>query len=188
MLIKFNLSNKYLNLKKINITIMTFQIKNIVTIFSAFSFFYLFSINNFRQCETNIYFLIISSIIYKFFYIFYNKNDKFITFLEKIDYLCILNLILTYYSNYLDYYSVLFINFIILLKNTYFYSVLFILWFITSIIILKKNVYIFILYIISSLTTIISYILFRLKGWLLQISWAWHLSITIMFMCVKITY
>ena len=166
----------------------------ILTVCSAFVFFFLFIVNEFIESHIYIYMLIISSIIYKFMYILYNDNKPLLVdIINKVDYICIINLLWKHNYKYFLYNGLdnYIYNVIILLSfiNCYaFHFCIFLLYIITFIDLFNQDIILSLFYLLSGFFITHSYYSFKKQGWNIINSWNWHTSICICFLCVKISY
>ena len=167
---------------------------NILTTCSAFSFFFLFLLNEFSESHIYIYTLIISSIIYKLLYLYcYVDYPYIVDIITHIDYICIFNLLWSHnYKYFLIYglYKYIYVIILILsLINYFFFHVcLVILYFITLSELIMYDKIITLFYILSGFFITYSYYSFNKQGWNIINSWMWHLSICLCFLCVKMSY
>ena len=164
----------------------------IITACSAFSFLFLFILNDFEELHSYIYALIISSLIYKLIYLICNDNyPLLLDIVNKIDYICILNLVWKHCYKYFFVYDLYIYNFIVLLSyiNCYaFHLFLVFLYFLTFINLLNKDKILSFFYILSGFFIAQSYYSFTQNGWNIINSWCWHLSSCMCILSVKISY
>ena len=164
---------------------------NIVTISSAVAFYFLFVLNDFPESHIYIHYLIISSIIYKFIYLYYIRYSFILYIINQIDYICIFNLLWShnykYFLNY-EFYVYVFILLLSILNCYAFHFCLVYLYFLTLLKLIIYDKILLFFYILSGLFISYSYYLFHKQGWNLINSWSWHLSICLCFLCVKMSY
>lgn len=169
---------------------------DLLTIFSAFSFTFLFFVDEFKACHIYIWLLIASSLVYKTLYIYYEKNNdnKIVYFANMIDYVCIFNLLWChnkdYITNYIQTNNIYYLLVILSLINyKIFYGILLMMYLMTLYnFIYNNDNFLLFFYVLSGFLIFSSYYSYFLYGWNLYNSWKWHLSICICFLTVKMSY
>lgn len=160
---------------------------NIITISSSFLFLINLCVNNCKESHPTILTLIVSSILYKYIYIYHQQNKLLLSTITKIDQLCIINVFLFHFVN-LNFYLKTIIRLLTLIN----YKFMYFIFGISLIIVLYQTIIINIfLSLILCITAFISYISYNdyLKnGWNIYNSWLWHYATACLILSVKLSY
>jgi hypothetical protein len=165
------------------------------TTISPLCFSLLFLFDEFKEWNIDIFYLILSSLLYKVLYMISDdKTSIKLNIATKIDYLCIFNVIWSATHENLPFsklWSNLFYGttlFSILIGYKFFYSFLAVLFFIKMNALYQKDIYVTPFYIASSSLFAISYYFYTIDGWNLVNSWCWHLAICACLISVKASH
>lgn len=167
------------------------------TIISAFSFLFLFVIEEFKECHIYIWYLLLSSIAYKAIYMLsHDKSSIYVVLINKIDYICIFNLLWCHSLKYFDtvpisgitqyfYYFTIAMS---IINYKVFHFIVLLLYLNTWSHLYETDKYLVLFYTISIIFIALSYYSYFVNGWNLINSWNWHLAICTCLLSVKMSY
>ena len=156
------------------------------TVFSSFLFIFTIIIPTCERIYPSTIALIFSSFMYKYIYIYHSQNISALTFLTKLDHLCIMNLFLSYF-NTMQLWQTIIIRILTILHYKFMY--IFFVCFIISLFlefIYHKCYFLATIFLFSLITALYSYFDYTQKGWTKYNSWIWHYAHTCIIMSVKL--
>lgn len=162
------------------------SLENFTTISSAIIFMIAKLFPTCDKINTSILYLILSSTIYKYIYIYHSQNTKLLTFFTKIDHLCIIRLFISYF-NTIQLWKSIVIQLFTILDFRFMY--LFFGYFMYSLLIeflQLKCYFLSAMFTISSIIGLYSYFDYTKNGWNKHNSWLWHYANTCIILCVKL--